>query len=77
MRSSLLTSVVVIEFKITESYSSLDNDDDNDYYSNNIIIIIIIKCQYYDNQSPEDGSRVNSRNVLYIKYASDNGQCPT
>jgi len=24
---------------------------------------------------PEDGSRANFRNVKYIKYAPDNGQC--
>jgi len=33
-------------------------------------------CQYIDNQSPEDGSRANSRNVFYLKYTSDSGQCP-
>jgi hypothetical protein len=30
------------------------------------------KCQYDDNQSPEEGRRANSRNVV-IKYTSDNG----
>jgi hypothetical protein len=29
------------------------------------------------NHSPEDGSRTNSRNVVYMNYTSDNGQCPT
>jgi hypothetical protein len=29
------------------------------------------KCQYHDNQSPEDGSRANSRNVVCIKYTLD------
>jgi hypothetical protein len=31
------------------------------------------KCRYHDNQSSEDGSRVNSRNVVYTKYTSDYG----
>jgi len=30
-----------------------------------------------DNQSPEDGSTDNSRNVVYIEYASHNMQCLT
>jgi hypothetical protein len=34
------------------------------------------KYQYHYNQSPEDGSTANSRNVVYIKYTSDNKQCP-
>jgi hypothetical protein len=34
-------------------------------------------CQYNDNQLPEVVSRVNSRNVVHIKYTSDNGQCRT
>jgi len=32
---------------------------------------------YYDYQLRYDGSRVNSRNVVYIKCNSDNGHCPT
>jgi len=31
---------------------------------------------YNGNQSPEDKTRVNSRNFVYIKYTSDNVQCP-
>jgi hypothetical protein len=36
----------------------------------------IKKVSGYDNQSPEDRSTANSRNVMYMKYTSDNGQCP-
>jgi hypothetical protein len=39
--------------------------------------LVTKECQYNDNQSPEAGSRVNSRNVAFCKYTSDNGQCPT
>jgi hypothetical protein len=35
------------------------------------------KSQFNNNQSPEGGSRAASRNVVYIKYISENGQCPT
>jgi len=33
--------------------------------------------EYNDNQLLEDGSRVNFRNVVYIKYTSDINQCLT
>lgn len=35
------------------------------------------KCQDNDQKSPEDGSRTSSRNVIYIKHISGNGQFPT
>jgi hypothetical protein len=41
-----------------------NNNNNNDNNSNN-------------KQSAEDGSWVNSRNVVCIKYTSDSGQCPT
>jgi hypothetical protein len=47
-------------------------------YNSNLIITIITvikNCQYNGKQSPEDGSRVNSQNIMYIKYISENG-CP-
>jgi hypothetical protein len=34
---------------------------------------IPVNRPYNDKQSPEDGSRVNSRNVMCIKYTSDRG----
>jgi hypothetical protein len=34
-------------------------------------------CHYSGNESPEDESRTNCQYVLYIKYASDNGQSPS
>jgi hypothetical protein len=34
------------------------------------------KCKL-DNQSPQIRSRADSRNVVYIKYTSENGQCST
>jgi hypothetical protein len=34
-------------------------------------------CQCNNNQSREDGSRADSRNVVYAKYTPDNGQYPT
>jgi hypothetical protein len=35
------------------------------------------KCQHNGSQSHEDGIRAKSRNVVCMKCASDNGQCPT
>jgi hypothetical protein len=35
-------------------------------------------CQYSsDNQSREDWNLADFRNVIYVKYTSDNEQCPT
>jgi hypothetical protein len=33
-----------------------------------------IKTYFAFYESPEDGNRTNSRNVVYIKYSSDNGK---
>jgi hypothetical protein len=32
-------------------------------------------CQYNDNQLGEDGSRTNSRNVVYTKYTTESIKC--
>jgi hypothetical protein len=34
----------------------------------------VLEVIFNANQPPQDGSRVNSRNVVYIKYNSDSGQ---
>jgi hypothetical protein len=34
-------------------------------------------CQYNDKQLPHNGSRANSRNLVYNEYTSNNQQCPT
>jgi hypothetical protein len=36
---------------------------------------VLIMCQCHKNQSPEDGSRTSSRNVVCIKYTLDNRWC--
>jgi hypothetical protein len=56
-------------------YSSLQVSSCYDTENNKILTVKM--CQYYDNQLPEDGSRVNSRNADYITYTLDNEQCPT
>jgi hypothetical protein len=42
-----------------------------------MLSLIITIINFPENKSLEEGSRVNSRNVVHVKHTSDNGQYPT
>jgi hypothetical protein len=42
-----------------------------------IVVLSVTTVGTEPDTFPEDGSTFNSRKVVYIKYTSGNGQCPT